>query len=137
MAQTFSATIDAWARKSEARMLAIFQTASQYFIKDVIDRTRRDTGYLVNSLTVNLDGPLPMREGARPPPGTPENSYEPQPYALTIAGAPLGGTIFGSFIAEYAAVREAYDQMIGLSAQNWKAHVAKASAEARARVRSG
>jgi hypothetical protein len=131
--QSFSATIDKWVAETQARMLAVFQTAAQYVIEEVRERTRRDTGYLVNSLTVTLSGPLLMR-------GVQGDGYVAPPFSAVIAGAVLGDTITASFVANYAAHREygthgqPGDAMIRLSVQNWQQHVNRATAEAKASV---
>lgn len=133
--QSFTAAIDEWVLATQARILAVFRTAAQYVIEDVRDRTPVDTGYLKNSLTVSLDGPLPMR-------GTQGDGYAATPYALAIVGADLGDTIYASFVAEYAAAIEYGARgregrgMVRLSVQNWQAHVDRATAEAKAAVRS-
>lgn len=131
---SFSAAIDEWVRKTEQRTEAVFKTAAQYVVEDVILRTPVDTGYLRASLTVTLDGPLPMR-------GTQGDGYQAQPYSLAIAGAELGDTIHASFVAnyaghvEYGARGRAPRRMVGLAAQGWQAHVDRAVAEAKARVK--
>lgn len=138
--QSFSAAVDAWVLKSRARLLAVFRTAAQYVIEDVITRTPVDTGYLRASLTVTLDGPLPIRPDAKP---AGAGTYQPQPYALSIAGADLGDTVFASFVAsyaqhvEYGARGRAGAGMVRLAAQAWPQHVTRAVAEAKARVGSG
>lgn len=135
MAQTFQAQIDEWVAQTQARMLAVFRTAAQYVIEDVRERTPVDIGYLVNSWTVSLDGPLPMR-------GTAGDGYVAAPFAAVIAGADLGGTIYASFVANYAGHVEYGARgrqgvgMVRLSVQNWQAHVDRATAEAKAAVRS-
>lgn len=135
MAQTFRAQIDEWVAQTQARMLAVFRTAAQYVIEEVRDRSPVDTGYLRNSLTVSLDGPLPMR-------GASGDGYAAAPFAAVIAGADLGGTIYASFVANYAGHVEYGAQgrqgvgMVRLSVQNWQVHVDRATAEAKAAVRS-
>lgn len=123
---------------TRARMLAVFRTAAQFVIEDVRDRTPRDTGFLASSWTVSLDGPLPMR--AANPGGDQVN--QDQSYSLQIAGADLGDTVYASFVAnyaghvEYGARGRAGVGMVRLAAQSWPQHVAKAVAEAKARVAS-
>lgn len=138
MSKSFTAQIDEWTRKTEARMLAVFRTAAQYVIEDVRDRTPVDTGFLRSSWTVSLDGPLPMRS---PNPGG-AFAHQPQSYSLRIAGAELGSTIYASFVAnyaghvEYGARGRAGVGMVRLAAQAWPQHVNRAVAEAKARVAS-
>ncbi|GHC79395.1 HK97 gp10 family phage protein [Limoniibacter endophyticus] len=133
--QNFSATIDDWVAKTQTRMIAVFKTAAQYVVEDVRERTPIDTGYLRNSLTLSLDGPLPMR-------GSEGDGYQAPPYAAVIAGADLGDTIYASFVANYAAAVEYGAQgrqgagMVRLSVQNWQSHVNRATAEAKSAVRS-
>lgn len=137
--KSFSAEVDEWVMKSRARMLAVFKLSTEYVIEDVIVRTPVDTGFLRASLTVSLDGPLPIRPDAKPA-GT--ETYQPQPYSLQIAGADLGDTIYASFVASYAAHVEYGAQgragagMVRLAAQAWPQHVARAVSEAKARVAS-
>lgn len=134
---TFTADVTDWVRKTQARMLAVFRLSAEYVIEDALARTPRDTGFLAASMTVTLDGPLPIREGARP---AGDGGYQVQPYSLVIAGADLGGTIHASWVASYAihvemgARGRAPVRMVGLAAQNWQSHVNRAVAEAKARV---
>ncbi|HEV7253876.1 MAG TPA: HK97 gp10 family phage protein [Mesorhizobium sp.] len=132
----FAAQVDAWVRETEVRMLAVFRTAAQFVVEDVLDRTPVDTGYLRASLTVTTTGPLPIRENAQPAEG---QTYTVQPYALSIAGAEIGDTVFASFVAgyaghvEYGAKGRAGRAMVRLAAQNWPVHVDRAVAAAKAR----
>ena len=114
-------------------MTAVFKLSAQYVIEDVIYRTPVDTGYLRASLTVSLDGPLPLR-------GKQGDGYKAEPYALVIAKAKLGETITASFVAnyaghvEYGANGRAGVGMVRLAAQAWPAHVSRAVTGAKARV---
>ena len=116
-------------------MLAVFQTATQFVVEEMIDRTPVDTGYLRASITVRFNTPAPIRPNNLPVEGA---SYGmPTQYALAIAGAKIGQTIYASYTAAYAMPIEygfksyAGAGMVRLSAQNWDAHVAKATAIAR------
>lgn len=138
MAQTFSAQVEAWVTKSKKRLEAVVRTAAQDVTAEILQRTPVDTGFLRASFTVTLDGPLPIRADYS---GVAGASYQPQPYALVIAGSQLGQTIYGTFTASYAAHVEygargrAGAGMVRLSAQNWQQHVARAVAQAKARFR--
>lgn len=120
-------------------MLAVFQTAAQFVIEDMMDRTRVDTGFLRASITVSTDGPAPM---SRPlPPGSVKGQYQhDEHYTMVIAGAEIGGTIWVTYAANYAAYREfgthghPGDGMVRLSAQSWPLHVKKAVAQVKAEV---
>lgn len=133
MAGSFTAEVDAWVAQTRARMLAVFRTSAQYVIEDVRERTPVDTGYLKNSLTVSLDGPLPMR-------GAAGDGYVAPPIAAVIAGADLGATITASFVGNYAGFIEygargrAPVRMVGLAVQSWQSHVDRAVSEAKSRV---
>ena len=130
----FAAAVNEWVKETQDRMVRVFRTAADLMVEDVIRRTPVDTGYLRASLTVTLDAPLPIRPEAKG--GVP--LPQAQPYSLTIAGAEIGDTIFGSFVASYAAYVEygtskmAPRRMVGLAAQSWQAHVDKAVSMARA-----
>jgi hypothetical protein len=143
MAGTFTAEVDAWVRKSERRMTAVFRQAADLTISAVYDRTPVVVGFLRASLTVNLTGPVPMnRTGGTV--GIPS-------YSLVIAGAKLGDTIYASFAAVYArrieygfvgqdSLGRTYNQsgrrMVGHAVQNWQHYVDQAVREARARVKN-
>lgn len=140
--QNFSATVDQWVQQSRARLEAVFRLSAQYVIEDVISRTPRDTGFLVNSLTVTLGEISPIDPNARPPEGTQAGAFDAKPYALTIANAQIGGVVAASFVASYAGFVEYGAQgrapvgMVRLSAQNWPIHVQNAVNAAKAAVAS-
>ncbi|WP_422366410.1 hypothetical protein [Pelagibius sp.] len=134
MAGTFSAAVDRWTLKTKRRTEAVFRTATQYVVEDVLERTPVDTGYLRASLTVTFNGPVPAR-------GQQGDGYMAPPFALVIAGAQLGQVIYASFGANYALPVEYGKEgregagMVRLAAQAWPQHVAKAVAEAKAAVK--
>lgn len=136
--KNFAAQVDAWVAQTQKRMLAVFQTAAQFVIEDMIDGTRRYTGFLAASVKVALDGPAPM---SRPlPPGSVKDQYEhDKHYTMSIAGAAIGGTIWATYTANYAAHREygthghPGDGMVRLAAQNWPQHVKRATEIAKSR----
>jgi hypothetical protein len=131
--QSFSASVDAWVRETQQRMDAVVKTAAQAVVEDVIQRTPVDTGYLRASFTVTTNAPLPMR-------GKQGDGYTAQPYSLAISGMKPGQSIFGTFVANYAAHVEYGARgrpgrgMVRLAAQAWPAHVTRAVAAAKARV---
>ena len=135
--QNFSASVDAWVLETHRRVVAVFRTATQFVVEDMIKRTRRDTGFLAASVTVSMDGPAPM---IRPlPPGSVKDQYPvPEQYALAIAGADIGQTMWATYTANYAAHRESGthgqtgDGMVRLAAQNWPQHVERATATVKA-----
>lgn len=128
----FAAQVDAWAKQTQQRMEAVFRTSAQKVIENVIELTPVDTGFLRASLTVTTGAMPTINRSAQPAEGA---KYEPQPYALAIAGAQLGQTISAGFVASYAAHVEygangrAGRGMVRLAAQNWPQHVAEATRE--------
>jgi hypothetical protein len=132
--QSFSAAVDAWVLKSRQRLEAVLKTSAQYVHEDVVNRTPVDTGYLVNSITGSIDGPLPLR-------GEQGDGYAAPSFDLVLAGASLADTVYISFVANYAAHVEYGARgrqgvgMVRLAAQAWPQHVARAVAQAKSRVR--
>ena len=135
MVQTFSATVEAWAKESERRMLAVFQTALEMTIDEVIDRTPVDTGFLRASFKASESGFLPLANER----GVAGGSYQVQPYQLVIAGLDEGDTFYGNFTANYATYVENGARgrpgrhMVKLAAQNWQANVNRAVSQLRNR----
>ena len=133
MAQTFSASVDAWVMESKRRMMAVFQTALQYTVEEVIDRTPVDTGFLRASFKGSDAGFAPVTQGR----GIAGGGYSVQPYALVIAGLDDGDTFYGNFTANYAVYVEngsrgrAGRHMVKLAAQNWQVNVNRAVAQIR------
>jgi hypothetical protein len=130
----FSAQVDNWVKQTKERTEAVFKTATELVIQDIITRTPIDTGFLVASMTVSLQGMPSIDIAARPITG---QSYSSQPFALTIEGAEIGDTIYAGFVASYAAYVEFGTKhfsgraMVRLAAQAWPQHVAAATAEVR------
>ena len=133
MTQTFKAQVDSWVLETEARMLAVFKTAAESAVEDVIRRTPVDTGYARASWTVTLDHPLPMR-------GSQGDGYQAPPYSLAIAGSTLGQTVYLSAVANYMGYLEFGTRgrpgvgMVRLTAQRWNAIVNEAVSEVKAAV---
>lgn len=136
---SFGAQVDAWTRKTQQRMIAVFRTAAQMTIEEVSIRTPVDTGFLRASLHVSLAGIEPIQRAARPTVKE-KGHYLPsiQPYSLMINGAEIGDTIFASFVAAYAGHVEFGAEgrpargMVRLAAQNWQTNVRKAVAQVKA-----
>lgn len=136
--ESFTASVTDWVRKSESLMKAVAQTAIQTTVEDVIDGTPVATGFLRASFTVTRNKALPVRVGDKPVEG---QTYQVQPYALTINGMKAGDTVYGNFVADYAIPvefgargREGV-RMVGLAIQKWGQNVKDAVAEAKRRVR--
>lgn len=147
MAQrSFSASVSAWVRKSEARLEAVFKGSAQ----DVISLMQEpgpsvanpdgfgtghmpiDTGFLRASLMAAINDPVPSIV-FRPPDLT-SAAYDPSPIALVIAGAKLGETIYATYSADYARAMEARYGFVRLAAQKWPEIVSRNAQLARQRV---
>lgn len=141
MAGTFAADVGAWARKSEARMTAVFRQSAQE-VAEQVKRTRPegghmrvDTGFLRASLMASTSQMPSIDPTARPPDDAAPNSFAPTPtVTLVIAGADIGQTIYLGFTASYARPREYQDGFVRLTAQRWKRIVADSAALIKSRV---
>lgn len=138
MAKTFEAQVTEWARKSGARLNAVAKTAIQSVVEDIVTGTPVNTGFLRASFTVTKGASIPIDQGVKPVSG---QSYQVQPYALTINSVKSGDTVFGVFAANYATYVEfgasgrAGVRMVGLAVQKWPQHVNEAVKLAKSRVR--
>jgi hypothetical protein len=129
MARSFTAQLDAFAQKTERRMLAVARES----IQDVMDdaqtpvaqggRMPVDTGFLRNSVASGLNGSF----GA---PG-------PESYTLSISGMQLGDTVRFAWTADYAIYQElgaqgrAGKHFVGVAAAKWPQFVAANAARLR------
>jgi hypothetical protein len=132
--RSFYAQVDAWTRKSERRMEAVFKESTQRLIAEA--QTPRgaggklpvDTGFLRATGQASLVGPPigPSRQVE----GAPSNDY-----AVVILGATIGSTIYFGWTAEYAIYMEARYGFARSAVQNWPLIVARVITEAKARIR--
>lgn len=96
-----------------------------------------DTNRLRASLQISFDAPLPMRVEAKPKDGA---TYSTPDVAAMIENAPMGGTIYATYGANYArAVNYGFRsfpgyQFVGLAAQKWPAIVEQVCAELQSRA---
>src|SRR4051794_17327920 len=103
---SFGAQVDAWVRRTQDRIDAVFKTAAQSVIEEVVELTPVDTGFLRASLTASLEGMAPIRRGSRPASDTAPGTYPPPDVGLVINAAKVGQTIYAAFTAEYSGVVE-------------------------------
>lgn len=135
---TFTASVDAWVKKTKQRSEAVLKTAAQHLGEEVIWRTPVDTGFLRASFGATLNTKLTVGPGR----GVPGQSYATPDITLAIEGAKLGDTIYMTFTAnyarfvEYGTINQHPAAMVRLSARNWPHHVAQAIREAKAAVAS-
>jgi hypothetical protein len=111
MAQgSFSATVNAWTRKSRKRMLVVFQQSTQDVIKVMQTPVAKggnmpvDTGFLRSSLQTAVNT-APAGQTNKPI-GDGKYTISETQYTLTINGSKLGDTIYAVYLAKYAAAQE-------------------------------
>lgn len=134
---SFSASVDAWVKESEERLLAVARQS----VQDVIDeaqtptgkggKMRVDTGFLRASGRLSLNG---MPSG--PVRGDKDSQHDWNPTIATaeIGKLQLGMSAFFGWTAEYAIYREAYDGFLYGAIQNWQKIVDKNVAALKGRV---
>lgn len=134
----FSATVGAWARKSEARMRAIFRESAQRTVSYAQERIPVDTGFARASVRASLASMPPINKGFVGEKGA---TYSPNAGFVTgvIASAGIGQTIHVGWTAayvlalEYGHSRQAPSGFVRLAAQRWPQTVRAVTAEARQR----
>jgi hypothetical protein len=135
----FSATVDAWARKSEARMLAILRESTQRVVSQAQSRVPIDTGFCRASIRASLQAMPQISATARPERGG-AYTYNGGEVLGVIASAELGSTIRVGYTASYAGVlenghsKQAPAGFVRVSAMEWGSIVSTVTAEARSRV---
>lgn len=95
----FGAAVKAWCERSEAKLLAVFQTSFENTVEAVKLNTPIDTAFLVNSLTVTIGEPATIDPTAS---GKKGSKYRAPETAAVIASAKLGDTLSAGFVAVYA-----------------------------------
>lgn len=130
MAETFEAAVNAWVRKSESRLLRVFQQSAQDLFE--IAQTSRekggrmpvDTGTLRNSFMAGLNSTSSLTPAA-------------DAYTAIIAGARIGDRIvagWGGAAEAYAYVQEIKNGFARGAAAQWQAIVARNAREAQRRA---
>jgi hypothetical protein len=131
---TFSASVSAWVRKSEARLTAVFRDSAQTVANEV--RISKGNGGNMPVVTGNLRRSL-MASTAEMPKMRGDNKVkfdkEP-PITLVIAGARLGETINLGFQAVYSGVQEHRHGFVRLTAQRWPQIVRASGAKIKKQV---
>lgn len=121
----FTATVAAWATRSEKVMGAIRNESVKRVIQDAQlsddkgGRMRVDTGFLRSSGQLSLSG---MPTGPiRPADDAIKNDprYDVSPSVLILAGAKLENTLYFGWTANYAAYREWHDGFLRIAVQKW------------------
>lgn len=139
MGANFSAQVDAWVRKSEARMLAVFQESTQRTVALAQARIPIQTGFARASIRGSLQSMPPIEPGANKPKGG-SFAYDPGEITVTIAGATIGSVIYIGWTANYAPAlerghsKQAPSGFVRIAAEMWQATVSEVVAEAKSRV---
>ena len=140
---SFKAQVSDFVAQSQARINAVVAESAQRIIGIMQTPVGAGgnmpilTGFLRASLQVTIGAPIPASR-ARPEGET--FAYDDQSFALTIAGMPLGETIFAAYGANYAGhVEYGTSKMQGrgfvrLAAMQWPVIVAEVSAELKSRI---
>jgi hypothetical protein len=136
--QTFSADIEAWGRKTQARMLAIARESAQRVISVAQSRVPVDSGFLRASIRAS-NSEMPAIDPKARGDGTPV-TYDTGEIMLVIAGTELGQHLFVGYTASYsAAVHWGTSKMaprlwVTLAAMEWPRIVSEVTQEAKTRV---
>lgn len=136
----FDVEVQAWVGQTKEDIETVFKIASQELFFAILTpvsqggRMRVDTGFLRASFRVTLDTPVlraTANEGV-------SYTFDSGPIALTINGASIGQTIFGTFTANYARFREygakgqPPDAFVMTNAARWDEFVNEAVLQVRA-----
>lgn len=138
----FVTQMDAWARKSEARMLAIWKESTQRAVSIMQSRIPVDTGFARASLRASTEE-MPKIDDRASKPKSGSFSYDPLNITLVIAGAKLGDIIYLGYTANYVEYlerghsKQAPAGFIRVTALEWPRIVSEVTALAKARVRNG
>lgn len=145
---SFSAAVDAWAKKSQARMDAVFKESCQRVSNLAVDNAPIDTGFLKSSAVASEGAPTPMHADAKPNKGG-TYGFDAGQMIAVIAGLRIGQTYFFCFTAAYSrrleygftgtdSLGRSYNQpargYVRLAVQQWQSIVAQVCREARART---
>lgn len=139
MATSFSASIDAWAKKSSKRMEAVVKTAAQTVAMEVKKpvgaggRMRVLTGHLRRSLMASTVA-MPQIDFNSTNAEKIQVINDDSQINLVIAGWKPGQVIFLGFTAAYALPREYQDGFVRLTAQRWPQIVKESAAKVKAGV---
>lgn len=136
---SFGAQIDAWCRKSEARMAAVAREATQRTVSKAQERIPRDTGFARASVRASLEAMPQIIPESRGKAGQSYN-YNSGEITLVLSGMQLGQTAYIGWTASYVPFlelghsKQAPTGFVGISAMEWPATVSQVVQELKARV---
>lgn len=137
---TFTAQIDKWVKKSEARIEYVAKQSATDLIKEAQTpvakggRMRVDTGFLRNSGMAKV-GQLPTGQNINPNPDVRLQDFDFTDTAIAINRWSIGETLYFGWVANYARARENKDGFMRLAAQNWQKHVNESIKNAKAAIK--
>lgn len=132
----FSAAIDSFIAKSNARINYVIKDSAQRVIDQAQQPTNKngfmrvDTGFLRNSGMAKI-GALPSGESINPMPDTKREKWDSSETVTTINRLRVGETLYFGWVANYAKHRENKDGFMRRAAQNWQQHVKNSIKEAK------
>ena len=144
--KSFEDSISDWVRKTENRMLAVFQLSCSYAVEEAQlpiglgGRMRIDTGFLRASGTGSKVEMPKINVNAQP--GTFTYAYQESEVELVLTTLKLGDTFYFGWTASYAAAREygasgqEPDAFLRGAVGRWQEFVNRATQEAVAVVNS-
>lgn len=132
--------IDAWTKKTQERMLAVYKGSVQEFVSRAQARIPVDTGFARASIRASLKEMPKIDPNFR---GDPEArySFDISPIVLLINSAKAGQTIYVGWTAnyivhlEYGHSDQAPNGFIGITEMEWPQIVAGEIAKAKAAVK--
>jgi hypothetical protein len=133
----FAAQVDAWTKRTKARQVAVFRTATQELMTRIVVTAPVDTGFMRAGFMVRVNAPLPPLAAKRPPAAA---AFPAPDITLGIANAKIGDFITGGFVATYAAHvhyganGRAPRPWVSIAAAQWPQIVAEAVTQAKAAV---
>lgn len=136
---SFAGQIDAWVRKSEARMNAVFRESTQRVVSDAQSRIPIDTGFARASVRASTQSMPSIEAGFV---GNKDASYPYDDAEITtvIASAEIGQTIYVGWTAAYVYrletghSKQAPSGFVGISAMQWPATISQVVQELRGRA---
>jgi hypothetical protein len=112
--ERFSASVTAWARKTEEQQAAVLHQSLRLLAEEAADNTPEVTGNLKNSRAVSTLGP-PTIDWKRKKFSDPSDAIN-----NAIAGVEVGRTAWLGYRAPYAHKIEAKHGFLRLAAQRWR-----------------
>lgn len=138
----FAAQVDAWVRKTQARMEAVFRESTQRVVSLAQSRIPVDTGFARASIQASLSEMPQINSSKQGEKGKTYGDSTPA-IALVISNAKIGGAIYVGWTAayvlalEYGHSKQAPSGFVRVSAQEWPRVVREVTQEAKGRINRG